>query len=109
MLLEKGKIYKKVHSLQTSFERNYILFAPKEDVEFDFDKGNILCSFLINFLGELCLDKSTGLSKGFTDISKPTLKDMAEISHVLRGNGLTYNRITREIVHYGETRKGQSI
>ena len=106
MLLEKGKIYKKVHSLQTSFERNYILFVPKEDVEFDFDKGNILCSFLINFLGELCIDRCTGLSKGFTDISKPTLKDMAEISYILRGNGLTYNKITKELMNYGETRKG---
>lgn len=109
MLLEKGKLYKAIHFNHNTYPRNYILFSPKESVEFNFERGNIMCSFLINFIGELCLDRSTGLSKGFTDLCKPNLEDMVEISRILRGNGFTYNRITREIVHYGETRKGQSI
>jgi hypothetical protein len=106
MLLEKGKIYKAIHVNRNEYTRNYILFSPKENVMYISEKRNILCSFLINFIGELCLDKYTGLAGTYTELCKPTLKDMAEISYVLRGNGLTYNRITREIVHYGETRKG---
>lgn len=124
MILEKGKVYKVKHLFAPGYyERDYIIFSPKEDVILADDyftdyksrlrceSMNIFTLFTVCFSGDVIVVSeaetrnphgysTTGIDR-FIKIIPLTEKDYEDIRKVVDalGKGYKYNRRLNEIVY----------
>lgn len=99
---KEGNIVKITFLNVYEYKRNYILvvWPHKDSIRRDTTTDYIGKSpFIINMEGEFSTNEfGFSYDKNMCTITKPNLKDMFEISQILRINGLKYHRGTRELV-----------
>lgn len=94
--LEKNRIYK-IITTNTSFKRNYMLFALPKDIEWEGSKACINSLFLINLEGEFNMGCAMGLNPD-SKIVEPTASDWLEVGFLLRGTKLRANLRTKKVI-----------
>ncbi len=110
MELEKNKVYKCVHTrthFQTSFPRDYIIFAPSKNMAFDDTRlgratrelkplCTVECEFLVDFYGETNVSATTTV---FEDchFEGLNIEDLKDIRRCLP-NTFKYNRRLKMLI-----------
>lgn len=84
MLLEKGKIYKKVHKgmlFQLGWKNNFIIFSPHKTIVCNGYGMKIKCDFLVTFDCKLLFDCCTDVMSNcrFVEITKEDIEQLASL------------------------------
>lgn len=122
MTLEKNKIYKCVHftyHMAECFHRDYIIFSPSKDKNFDETKMtrmpsvflealcSVECIFLIDFCG---VPYNCGTTTVFTDchFEPLTNEDLKDVRYALNGK-FRYNRKLNTLIPIENDTEGKTF
>jgi len=95
--LEKGRVYKVITPTK-SFKRDYMIFSLRENFYYNFKYHCIRpCLFIINMDGELRKDDAQIGIWDYDVFKELNANDLFELSNILRGTRLRYNRKTKKI------------
>lgn len=93
--LEKNRIYK-IITTNTSFKRNYMIFALPKDIEWEGGRSVHTSLFLINLEGEFKMGCDMGLHPS-NKVVEPTASDWLEVGCYLRETRFRANLRTKKV------------